>query len=219
MIYITGDTHGELEKFKTKEFKKLKKTDYLIILGDFGFIWDGSKAEKSKLKWLSKRRYKILFLTGTHDNYDKIEEYKMVDFKGVSARKIAENIYRLENGEVYDIEGNKIFACGGGQSDDIGTREEGKTWWPSEMPDLELLKEKREKIGDEVDFIVSHTAPLTIKEFIFLKNTEYDHLELFLNEISKTVDFDRWYFGRYHMDKPIGGKYTAVYNSLLKLEK
>ena len=42
MIYITGDTHGEIDidKLDTKnwsEGKFLSKSDYLIILGDFGF--------------------------------------------------------------------------------------------------------------------------------------------------------------------------------------
>lgn len=47
MIYLTGDLHGDLERFKSKEMKKLKKGDTLIVCGDFGFLWDGSKKEQS----------------------------------------------------------------------------------------------------------------------------------------------------------------------------
>ena len=39
MIYITGDTHGELERFKGKELRRLGKNDILLVLGDFGFLW------------------------------------------------------------------------------------------------------------------------------------------------------------------------------------
>ena len=44
MIFITGDTHGEIDiaKLNSKNFPQgndLTKNDYVIILGDFGFIW------------------------------------------------------------------------------------------------------------------------------------------------------------------------------------
>ena len=40
MIYVTGDIHGEVERFSEKEIKRLKKQDTLIVLGDFGFLWN-----------------------------------------------------------------------------------------------------------------------------------------------------------------------------------
>ena len=47
MIFVTADTHGDIERFEDKQLKKLKKTDTLIVLGDFGFIWnDSEKTEK-----------------------------------------------------------------------------------------------------------------------------------------------------------------------------
>ena len=42
MLYVTGDTHGDYERFTSSALKKLKKGDTLFICGDFGFIWDGS---------------------------------------------------------------------------------------------------------------------------------------------------------------------------------
>ena len=59
MILVTGDTHGDLSRFKKKELHRLKKNDALIICGDFGFVWDGSKKEKKILKKLGKRKHKI----------------------------------------------------------------------------------------------------------------------------------------------------------------
>lgn len=47
MIYLTGDTHGGMERFQSKEAKQLKKGDTLIICGDFGFIWDGPKGKRN----------------------------------------------------------------------------------------------------------------------------------------------------------------------------
>lgn len=43
MVYITGDTHGDLSFFRNPKLKKLKKGDTLIICGDFGFIWNNDE--------------------------------------------------------------------------------------------------------------------------------------------------------------------------------
>ena len=44
MIYITGDTHGEISRFSENEaIKNLSSDDFLIICGDFGFVFFGRK--------------------------------------------------------------------------------------------------------------------------------------------------------------------------------
>ena len=43
MVYLTGDTHGELDRFKHGRLRWLGKRDIVVVLGDFGFVWDGSK--------------------------------------------------------------------------------------------------------------------------------------------------------------------------------
>ena len=50
MIYVTGDFHGDIDRFSARDIKRLKRKDYLIILGDFGFVWNGSKEEQKLLK-------------------------------------------------------------------------------------------------------------------------------------------------------------------------
>ncbi len=53
MIYITGDTHGDVRRLNSTSFfeqKEMTKDDYVIILGDFGLVWDykgESKDEKN----------------------------------------------------------------------------------------------------------------------------------------------------------------------------
>ena len=71
MVYLTGDTHGELDRFKHGRLRWLGKRDIVVVLGDFGFVWDGSKEEQKKLDWLRKRPYTLLFLDGAHENYDR----------------------------------------------------------------------------------------------------------------------------------------------------
>ena len=41
MVYITGDTHGDMKEFSQRMRPyKLSEDDILIITGDFGFDWD-----------------------------------------------------------------------------------------------------------------------------------------------------------------------------------
>ena len=62
MIYVTGDTHGDITRFKSPEMKKVGRGDTLIIAGDFGFLWDNSKQEAAALKKLADKNFTIAFL-------------------------------------------------------------------------------------------------------------------------------------------------------------
>ena len=67
MVYVTGDMHGDIARFDSPAVKRLKKGDTLIICGDFGFVWDNSKAEQKTLKKLGSKKYNICFIDGTHE--------------------------------------------------------------------------------------------------------------------------------------------------------
>ena len=56
MIYVTGDTHGDLSRFETGGARRLKKNDTVIVCGDFGFLWDGSPKEEKNLEKLRKKK-------------------------------------------------------------------------------------------------------------------------------------------------------------------
>ena len=55
MVYLTGDTHGDIDRFRHGRLRWLSRRDTVVVLGDFGFVWDGSKEEQKKLDWLRKR--------------------------------------------------------------------------------------------------------------------------------------------------------------------
>lgn len=220
MIYFTGDTHGRTERFKDKNIKKLKKGDTLIICGDFGFIWDGSKQEEKFMKYLGKRKYNILFVPGTNDSYSLLEEYPIVQMFGSQVRRISGNVCMLLNGQIYTVEGKKVFAMGGGTTDDkVVDLKEGINWWSHEQPTSEEFddaKRNLEDVGREVDYIVTHDAPLTIRNFILMDHSGDSNLNYFLEAVSKNVMFKKWFFGCYHMDKIITPSYTCVYCDVVK---
>ena len=78
MVYLTGDTHGDLDRFRHGRLRWLGKRDIVVVLGDFGFVWDGSAEEQKKLDWLRKRPYTLLFLDGSHENYDLLAQYPAI---------------------------------------------------------------------------------------------------------------------------------------------
>mgnify|MGYP002975395777 CR=1 FL=1 len=54
MIYVTGDTHANIDiaKLNTTKFpqqKELTKNDFVIICGDFGLCWDASRDVVARL--------------------------------------------------------------------------------------------------------------------------------------------------------------------------
>ena len=116
MIFITGDMHGLMERFQDSAFRHIKKGDTLIICGDFGFLWEGTEEEKKALKKLEKKKYEILFVDGIHENFDLLESYPEEEYAGGRVHRIGTNLRHLMRGELFTIEGKKIFAFGGGES-------------------------------------------------------------------------------------------------------
>ena len=82
MVYVTGDMHGDIARFDSPAVKRLKKGDTLIICGDFGFVWDNSKAEQKTLKKLGSKKYNICFIDGTHENFELLNAYPVTEWCG-----------------------------------------------------------------------------------------------------------------------------------------
>lgn len=72
-VFVCGDTHGSIDisKLSTKlwpEQKSLTKEDIVIILGDFGFIWEASMSGEELwwLNWLCNKPFQVCFIDGNH---------------------------------------------------------------------------------------------------------------------------------------------------------
>lgn len=224
MLYVTGDVHGQLDRFEEKTFKKLTKGDTLFILGDFGFLWDGSAAEKKALAWLAKRPYRILFLDGCHENYEMLAGYPEEEFCGGRVQHIAGSVYHVCRGSLLELEGRTLFCLGGGESDDIEDRQEGVNWWRAELPEPALLEDCRQRLESrdwQVDYILTHDAPGRILEFMGLnarRREVLNPLQVFLNELNEKGQYTQWLFGRYHADRRLGSKMQEVFGGLVQLE-
>ena len=75
MVYITGDTHGDVTRFSMDNFPEQKtftdqNENYVIICGDFGLIWNylaETPSEKYWLNWLENKKFTTLFVDGNHN--------------------------------------------------------------------------------------------------------------------------------------------------------
>jgi len=231
MIFVTGDTHGRIgidRLFTDRNLLHLTKKDTLIILGDFGLIWDNSKRDSQLLDKLNDLPYQILFVDGNHENHDTLNELPIVDRFNGKVGKVRDSIFHLKRGEIYIIENKTFFTMGGAYSIDKGRRIEGRTWWPEEMPsDEEMIyaKDNLSKNEWSVDFILSHDCSLDTLGVVaafggFSKSIKPNSLTRFLNDIEDKVNFKHWYFGHYHLDiNEVVPKQTVVYKNVVLINK
>lgn len=220
MIYVTGDMHGVASRFDEPALRKLRGGDTLIICGDFGFLWNGSKDEINVLKKLSKKRYNICFIDGTHENFDMLDKLKVKMWNGGKVHQISDNIFHLMRGQVFTIDGKKIFTMGGGESPDIDIRFEMNTWSEKEIPTrAELVEgvENLQKNHAKIDIVVSHEPPAKIKDFLLIETKDsasITAINTYLEDVGKTCSFNHWYFGSLHMDKYISKTHICVYRKV-----
>lgn len=221
MIYVTGDTHGDIGRFKDSALKKLKKGDVLIVCGDFGFIWDGSKREKSVLKKLSEKEYTIAFIDGCHENFDILESYPVTEWRGGKARIISRNIVHLMRGQVYTIQDKKIFTFGGGHSQDFDFRRDSTNWWEREQPThSEIIEAIRnlDEHSNSVDYVITHEPPASLKDCLGVDVFQRLEVHAFFEDVIKVCSYNKWFFGKCHIDKHIPIKFYAVFNNITPLK-
>lgn len=229
MIFITGDTHGTHDFSKLTEFAELNqnltKSDYMIIVGDFGGVWRVETLEKD-LKPYMDLPFTVLFVDGNHENFDMLNKYTVETWNGGKTHRIKSSIIHLMRGQVFEIEGESIFTFGGGTSIDKHLRREGTSWWPQEMPTYEELDEaivNLKKYNNKVDFIITHACDERALYYPPIKN-KYKAMTLFnenqmLSYFEENIDYRHWYFGHYHEDGDITEKKTVLYHNILPLKK
>lgn len=218
MIYITGDIHGDFSRFRSPALKKLRKNDALIVCGDFGFIWDGSAKEQKILKKIGKLPYNVLFVEGSHDNYDLLEDYPVEEWCGGKTRPIFGRLRQLMRGQVFTIAEKVVFSFGGGQSDDTVDLIEGENWWKREIPSEHELEEglrNLDKADNSVDFVVTYEPPSKLHDFLDHNSGDRNHINTYLNDVYEKIKFDKWFFGKLHLNKLIPPKYNAVYDQIV----
>ena len=223
MILLTGDVHGDISRFSHKRLRELKKGDSLIVCGDLGLVWDGSDKEKRVLKKLGKRKYNILFVEGAHENFDELEKYPTEQWCGGTTRCISGNLRQLVRGGIFEIDGKRIFAFGGGSGEVNGGTPPCSEATASryEIPPAEELAAADSAlaaVGNAVDYIVSYEPPVTMAEFLDQKVSATDTVGVYLDRKRAEVKFRFWFFGKHHLNKTIPPKFMALFDSVVNAE-
>ncbi len=232
-VFLTGDIHGNISRLlKWDTGKFLDKTDYLIVLGDFGLIFridsDGILEEIEKIKQLEALPFTILFIDGNHENFDRLlSDFKSVKLLGGNAHKISDSIYHLKRGEIFTINDKTFLTMGGATSIDRSFRIQGVDWWEQENlshKDIKRGISNADKLGKRIDFVLTHAAPESMAEsLIFRVNHQYfynnDSNSLLLRDLSMDVKWNQWYFGHYHCNyKCQKERWTALYDNIIELD-
>lgn len=218
MIYVTGDLHGDFSRFAQVRRAGIRKRDTLLVCGDFGFLWDGSRQEQKLLAKIGKFPFFILFIDGFHENHALLRQVPVEPFAGGKAHHISGNLYGLCRGEVYTVEGKKIFAFGGGDSTEgLEQLSDPPLFLPS-ADELQNASNNLTAAGDRVDLVVTHDAPLRLKGFLDEDYDQQNYLHGFLEDICSTVSFSRWFIGKYHQDRIIPPHYRMVFHDVVRVE-
>ena len=220
MIYITGDTHGQLRRLVIHRWTS---EDKLIITGDFGFVLfgeDNCPEETQKLDVLASLPCEILFIDGNHEGFPHLGAYPLEERYGAPVRRLRPNIFWLLRAKVYTIEGNTFFTMGGAASPDRTFREHCHAagspplWFPQELPDPQDYGAAWQALyghNAQVDYILTHTAPFSVIPQLTHSPPRPEDAALthFLDEVYREISFRRWYCGHFHIDKqiePLSGK-------------
>ena len=224
MIFISGDTHGSmgLPRFNMKNFplqKELTKNDYMIITGDFGLVFSLDKEEEYWLNWLHKKNYVSLWIDGNHENHSMLDKMPVSIWNGGKVHFINDSVIHLMRGQVFNINGTKIFTFGGADSIDKANRTEGKSWWKREMPsnaEYEEGLDNLDKCDWKIDLVISHDCSTRVFEKLMagLWVKSLTSINKYFEVLEEKLDYRQWYFGHYHEDRWIDDKHRLIYHNV-----
>ena len=230
------------------EQKEMTKEDYVIICGDFGGVWNKeveNKEEKHLLDWLEEKPFTTLFVDGNHENFDRLYSYPVELWHGGKVHKIRPSVIHLMRGQIYEIDGKSFFTFGGASSHDIESgildpedpdfKEKKKwldrewqsyrvnhiTWWAQELPSEEEMQEGRANLAahdNQVDFIVTHCCATSTQMLIDAQKLKPDIETDYLEEIKRTIQFKKWFFGHYHDNRNVSKKEILIYEQFVRIE-
>lgn len=232
-IWATGDIHGNPVRLSSQNFpeqKEMTKDDIVIILGDFGIIWDykgENSNEKYWLDWLEEKPFTSVFIDGNHENMDRLASYPVSKWNGGNVHFIRPSVIHLMRGQVFDIQGKRFFTFGGASSHDISDgvleaddprikkwkhdynksfRINHVSWWEQELPSQEEMNEgirNLKQVDNKVDYILTHSPCTSVLKQMDGGCGLYksDILSDYLQQIKEIVDYKCWLFGHMHINE------------------
>ena len=232
-LIFTGDTHGGFAAITRTSDIQQNMPEYkpeetmIVVLGDTGLNYWLNNTDKKYKKLLNSMNYHIYCVRGNHEQRPElIEGMTLVNDENVNNVVYMEeafpNIRYFVDGKIYDLLGYKCLVIGGAYSIDKWYRlaragyskDEAETadpkkcgWFKDEcLTAAEMTTIMKEVKGESVDFILSHTCPLSWEPTdLFLngidQSTVDKSIEMWLDELKDNVKWKYYLFGHYHADR------------------
>jgi hypothetical protein len=187
-IGLIGDTHGNLgftiamlDAFRERE------VDLVVILGDFGFLWQPQRDGTADLDQLNARVEQggqtLLFVDGNHEDHLALATYPIA---AGGIRWLTSAIGHLPRGYRSTLkDGSVIAALGGANSIDVEHRVIDESWWTEEgITDDDLTA-----LGDtHVDVLLAHDAPRfvpSLDDLLIANGTRWSEFGVFYAEMGR----------------------------------
>ena len=241
--YITGDCHGRYTRFEQIKEYETNEVIGIICLGDFGINFYLNKNDRKMKKWLCEKYSNFIFylVRGNHEvrpekipniewRYDdRVKNYVWVEIE-------FPNIRYLLDGGLYSFGNYQCLCIGGAYSVDkwyrlkrAGLTEETNIpqksgWFQDEQLTTKEMLEISYDVKDlEVDFVFTHTSPLSYEPSdLFLnfvdQSTVDKSMEKWLDEIKEIVYWNTWCFGHYHADRIERPHVEQYFNDIEELD-
>ena len=209
---VTGDTHGDMHRFKKYPYEREGNTA-IIILGDSGVNYFLSLRDRRVKHELQDSGYLYYLVRGNHEaRPEEVADIELTNDLLVGNEVYVEPefpaIRYLKDGGIYNFNGHKTLVIGGAYSVDKWYRLSRNLIWHKNE---QLIGEEKEKIyetvkGQDFDFVFTHTCPYSwIPTDLFIPGINQDTVdnstELWLEDIKEAINYKVWLFGHYHADR------------------
>lgn len=211
MIYFLSDQHGGEQIGQLPEYmESATEEDLLISLGDVGLRFQDTQENREFDRYFLSAHKNIAFLDGNHENFPYYNSFPVEQWCGGSVHRLTDKIVHLMRGNVYDIQGKRIFVFGGCRSS--AKWKEMGLWRPEEAPteeELALAYRNLEKCGYRVDYVLTHKYETSDGTPELRKLCEF---------IEQNVTYTHWYAGHWHKQMRPDDQHTFVYDVLIPME-
>ena len=210
---ITGDTHGDMSRFKWAEFLVKPEEVAIIILGDAGCNYYKNKRDARTKKVLEDSGFSFYLVRGNHEdrpeNIDGMISVYDEDVAGdVWFEPTFPHIKYFKDGGIYNINNHRTLVIGGAYSVDKWYRlQMGYMWFAQEqLTETEMEEIEKNVVGQSFDLILTHTCPFSWEPVdLFLggidQSTVDKTMEFWLDSLKDKISWKVWLFGHYHDDR------------------
>lgn len=239
--FVTGDTHGQVNN-RLRQLWQNNKSQYnrnnaaLIILGDAGLNFFLNEQDNREKRRVQERGYIVYCLRGNHEerpeNIPTMKKWYDSEVNNYVYREPQfPNIRYLIDGEVYYFNNYSALALGGAYSVDkeyrLRTAIPGTPWtgWfeGEQLTKEEMARIEYELSGRAVDFVLSHTCPISWEpRDLFLNSIPQGSIdksmELWMEDFKNMLNWNIWLFGHFHADRLIRPGVEMLYTDIATLD-